>query len=201
MKALLAAILLLLPGLASAQPFPALYDVSGVAANDVLNVRAGPTASAEIVGTLAPDAAGVEVIRLAEGAGWGLVNSGESTGWVSMAYMSRRPGQDWGDIPETLSCFGNEPFWSFDIARDGTARFSSPETAQSYKITERLPASGARGTFAVIAETPFARATALVSTGACSDGMSDRDYGLGIGLLLDADGQNRLYSGCCSLAD
>jgi uncharacterized membrane protein len=201
MKALLVAVLLLLPGLVSAQPFPALHDVAGVAADDVLNVRAGPTASAEIIGTLAPDAAGIEVIGLSDGGNWGQVNTSETSGWVSMAYMARRPGQDWGDVPEALSCFGTEPFWSFDVASDGTAHFSSPETGQSYKITERLSGQGTYGKLAIIAETPFARATALVSTTACSDGMSDRAYGLDIGLLLDEYGQNRFYSGCCSLAD
>lgn len=201
MRALLVLVLLVLPGLATAQPYPALHDVAGVAADDVLNVRAGPTASAEIIGTLAPDDAGVEVIRLADGAGWGLVNTAESTGWVSMAYLSRRPEQDWGFIPASLSCFGTEPFWSFDIGEDGTARFSTPETAHGYKVTTRLSAGGPLGKLAFIAQTPFAEATAFVTAQHCSDGMSDREYGLDVGLLVDADGQNRLYSGCCSLAN
>ena len=41
-----------------------MFDVTGVAANDVLNIRAAPDASAEIIGTLSPNARDIEVVLL-----------------------------------------------------------------------------------------------------------------------------------------
>ncbi|GKY86371.1 SH3 domain-containing protein [Sinisalibacter aestuarii] len=201
MTRLAALALLCLPGLASAQTFPALYDVAGVAANDVLNIRAEPTASAGIVGTFAPDATRIEVVRLAEGADWGLVNSGESAGWVSMAYLARLDGQAWGDMPAAISCFGTEPFWAFGVSADDTARFPMPDGERAFQVTARVPGQSYPGDMAILAESTGIRATAIVSAGSCNDGMSDREYGLKAGLLLEAGGPPILYTGCCSLAD
>ena len=47
-----------------AEEFPAAYAVTGVASNDVLNIRARPDAGSAIIGSLAPDATGVEVNQL-----------------------------------------------------------------------------------------------------------------------------------------
>ena len=100
-RALLLLFLLAGPAAATQDQWPALFDVSGVAPDDVLNIRAAPSASAEIIGTLAPDAAGVEVVRPDSRHGWGLVNTGEGSGWASLAFLVRRPGQWLGaEIPK-----------------------------------------------------------------------------------------------------
>lgn len=90
---------------------PTLFDVTGVAADDVLNIRQLPDADAPIIGTLSPDAKGIEVVE--DTGGWGRVNSGEGSGWVSMRYMAYRTDV-WheGALPDGFSCFGTEPFWS-----------------------------------------------------------------------------------------
>ncbi|MGB3280174.1 MAG: peptide-binding protein, partial [Pseudorhodobacter sp.] len=49
-------------GLARAETLPALFDVTGVAADDVLNLRAAPDGVAEILGALGPSAKDVEVV-------------------------------------------------------------------------------------------------------------------------------------------
>ena len=49
------------PGMATVDTWPALYDVAFVASDDVLNIRSGPGASFDIIGSLAHDAEGVEV--------------------------------------------------------------------------------------------------------------------------------------------
>src|SRR5690606_13209788 len=59
---------------AGAQPvLRTLFDVTGVAASDRLNVRGMPEASSSIRSELAPDAKGVEVVAVRSG--WGLVNT------------------------------------------------------------------------------------------------------------------------------
>ena len=84
---------LALPAIATQDGWPALHDVTGVSAGDALNIRERPDASSPIIGGLASDAEGVEVIRPNERLTWGLVNVGERTGWVSLLYLERRPHQ------------------------------------------------------------------------------------------------------------
>lgn len=59
---------------------PALFDVTGVSADDTLNVRQNPRATAGLLAELSPDATSIEVVRLSDSGGWGLVNIDESAG-------------------------------------------------------------------------------------------------------------------------
>ncbi len=65
---------------AAAPSLPALFSVTGVGAGDKLNVRAAPDPKAEVVGALAPDAEGIEVVGLDPTGEWGRVNVGEGAG-------------------------------------------------------------------------------------------------------------------------
>lgn len=197
---LLFAALLSWPVLAFADPFPALYDVAGVAADDVLNIRMEPSGETEIIGTLAANATDVEIVRLSDDQKWGLVNTGDLAGWTAMRYLARRPGQDWGVIPRNLYCSGTEPFWTFDVDTAGTARFEAPDSQDGYIINVSVPGLAFPGDFAVVAEGPAGRATAIVSLASCNDGMSNREFGYTVGLLREAPASNVLYMGCCSLA-
>jgi uncharacterized membrane protein len=199
MKWVLALLLVLLPGLSAAEPFPALYDVTGVTANDVLNMRAEPTGSAMILAEFGPHAMDVEVVRLSDDQRWGLVNSGDFAGWVSMRYMARHPGQDWGVMPKNVYCRGTEPFWSFGVFDDDTARFDAPDIQRDYDISARVPGIAFPGDFAVVAEGMDGRATAVISQGSCNDGMSNREFGMTVGLLLERFAPEVLYIGCCTL--
>lgn len=199
-----------LPAAATVDGWPALHDVVGVAADDVLNIRSDPGTSGQIVGTLAHDATNVEVIRPNEDLTWGLVNSGESTGWVSLAYMRRQPGQWDGAFPNIRQCFGTEPFWSL-IYDPPRVSFSSPDMPPRDGLISGLHSSLAR-------RDRFALTGALFPTDAgerdiqiflrtetCTDGMSDREYGIAIDMLLTRptsggdDSGTGLYSGCCSI--
>ncbi|UWQ58308.1 SH3 domain-containing protein [Leisingera caerulea] len=197
-----------LPG--AAQEFPALYSVAGVAADDVLNIRSAPSASAEIIGTLAPDQAGVEVVA-ADGSGkWGLVNSGERSGWAALRYLTREPRDDWRrGQNQALKCFGTEPFWSLTLSE--SPNLSTPEGPDiPFTLLAREPGlnhSGKTGFHAVgrmDSEDPHIEPVSLTGTLTaqhCSDGMSDRTYGIAIDLLqLRSAGQLSVLSGCCSLA-
>jgi hypothetical protein len=90
---LILALLVAMP--AAAQDLPALFRVTGVAANDVLNIRAEPSARAAIIGSFRPDAGGIEVVALSADGRWGLVNSGEQAGWSSMRYLMHQGGPGW----------------------------------------------------------------------------------------------------------
>jgi uncharacterized membrane protein len=178
---------------------PTLFDVTGVAAGDVLNIRAAPDANAAIVGAIAPDATGIEVV--AEHSGWGQVNTGERSGWASLAYLAYRTDVwESGTLPAGLACFGTEPFWS--LRPEGAmATFGTPDAAD---VTLDLAAVLDTGIFrdlrrALVAEAPGRRITATIAPKACSDGMSDRAFGLDATLIVERPDGTRLLTGCCSI--
>ncbi|HBS48824.1 MAG TPA: peptide-binding protein [Rhodobacteraceae bacterium] len=178
-----------------AQNYPALHDVTGVSPDDVLNVRAAPDAGAVKLDTLTPDATGIEVV--AEQDGWGLINTGERSGWASLRHLERR---DKGTYPLSrhLSCAGTEPFWSLDIDQAGGAVFTVPAgTDQHFETKSLVPAEGRTDRFALLG--PDATLTGTLHRMRCSDGMSDRAYGLDIDLVIrDTEGR-RVLAGCCTL--
>ena len=178
-----------------AEILPALHDVTGVAADDVLNIRAAPEAGAEVIGTLAPDATGVEV--LSRTGDWGLVNTGERSGYVAMRYLARADGPDWSALEAPLTCLGTEPFWSLQIdPKTGETRFQTPEdeVARVAAITGSWPALPWSQTAAVALPDGLA----VLSPAECSDGMSDSSYGIAADLFLTGPDRARL-SGCCRL--
>lgn len=194
-----ALILLLWSAPALAQDLPALYRVQGVAAWDVLNIRAEPSARAAILGALAPDAAGVEVTGLSPDGRWGRVNSAEAAGWVAMRYLQAQPGPGWQSGQMGLRCLGTEPFWRLDIfLPTHHAEFFEPGSGGFELVTDtgRLPRTDFPQTLAI----PFGgmrEGMAVLRRAECSDGMSDRSFGL----------EGQVYwrgtvpglSGCCQL--
>jgi len=189
-----------LPAQATQDGWPALHDVAGVSSGDVLNIRERPDASSPIMGKFAADAEGIEVIRPNERQTWGLVNVGERTGWVSLRYLERRPHQWDGAFPEVASCYGTEPFWS--LRRDGDMlTYSTPDVeALDFPIVSRSGSANRRGSFHMIAEGPGGPVVVLLRTEACSDGMSDRSFGISIEFLLEIESDVSHLSGCCTLA-
>lgn len=199
-----------LPAAATVDGWPALHDVVGVAPDDVLNVRSAPGTSGRIVGSLAHDAANVEVIRPNDDLTWGLVNTGEGTGWVSLSYMQRQPGQWDGAFPKIRQCFGTEPFWSldYDPPRIG---FSGPDIPTREGLISGLHGSLARrdrfaltGAF-LPTEAGDRDIQIFLRTETCNDGMSDREYGIAVDMLVTRpttggdDSGTGLYSGCCTI--
>ncbi|WGH80309.1 COG3650 family protein [Jannaschia ovalis] len=194
-RALLLWLWLAAPALATQDGWPALFDVIGVAADDVLNLRAAPGPSARVVGRLAPDATGIEVIRPDARQRWGLVNTGEGTAWVSLRYLARRPGQWDRAFPQVASCFGTEPFWTLAIDGDA-ARMSTPERVVAGRVTARLGSANRRDRFGLTADLGGAPLSGVIANRACNDGMSDREYGLAV----DAIFEGAVLSGCCTLS-
>lgn len=187
------------PAWATTDAWPALHDVVGVAADDVLNIRAEPSARSMIIGTLPHDAEGIEVIRPDDSFEWGLVNAGERTGWISLTYAVPQHGQWYGQIPAVQSCFGTEPFWSLDLSGE-MPTYSEPGLEESLALGTAVMSRNRRDRAAFLFTGANGQAQLVVTYAACGDGMSDRAYGLTADFLRPAEGGADLVSGCCSLA-
>ncbi|MCE8507343.1 SH3 domain-containing protein [Ruegeria pomeroyi] len=186
------ALLLVLAAPLAADPVPALFDVTGVAADDVLNVRAEPLASSGVIGTLAPDAVGVEVVELTFGADWGRVNVNEMSGWVSMRYMQRQPDAAEVWMTPRFVCSGTEPFWSLTVEQGVGAQFQIlGEAEQALPAGLLKPGAGVNDRYALT----LGQNVAILRQMQCHDGMSDRAYGLDVGLMLNGS----LFADCCTL--
>lgn len=174
---------------------PSLFDVSGVAANGVLNIRAEPDAGAAIIGALAPDARAIEVVE--ERRGWARVNAAEGSGWVSARYLSYRTDV-WqeGELPAAFRCLGTEPFWDAKV-EGGDLVLRSPEDRAGDR--RAVQAVLDTGVFRDPARVLVARDMTLFShPQICSDGMSDRLFGLSATLVIHGDSP-RMLSGCCTI--
>lgn len=208
MKSLLALALLLVSGGAMAQttPPPSLYDVAGVAAGDVLNIRTAPSAAAEQVGALPPDATRVEVVALSENARWGMVNRDGMAGWVSMAYLAASDTPAWWEMAAPLFCYGTEPFWNATLDPSGasqlermgkspadltldwvTPAWGNADWDRPYSIAMTVSSAGQSGIGVIRAES-------------CNDGMSDQEFALRIQMFLQT-GQTATdsFGGCCTM--
>lgn len=174
---------------------PTLFDVSGVASDDVLNIRAEPNAKAAIIGTLAPDAQRIEVVE--ERRGWARVNTGEASGWVSARYLAYRVDV-WepGELPPAFRCLGTEPFWDAKV-EGGELVLRRPEDQAGDR--QAVQAVLDRGVFRDPSRVVVARdMTLFAHPQICSDGMSDRLFGLSATLVMHGD-QPSLLSGCCTI--
>lgn len=201
MRCLIAFILLFFASTAFAQDYPALYRVTDVASDDVLNIREEPNARTPIIGHFRPTQRGIEVIGLSENGRWGLVNSGERAGWSSMRYLTRESVGSWRDGQTTLSCFGTEPFWNMPIfLPTHRAEFHGVDDGGFELVTDAgaLPTTRFPPTLAI----PFSgtrEGMAVVRNGYCSDGMSDMAFGLETQIYWRGD--TEALSGCCSISD
>ena len=113
---------------------PAIADVTGVAASDVLNVRAEPNADSVVLSELAPTATGIEIVGFDPSGAWARVSAGEASGWVSGRFLRLRT-DTWqpGALPDTLVCVGTEPFWSLRRTAQG-AELSTPENRRALDL-------------------------------------------------------------------
>jgi uncharacterized membrane protein len=202
----LAAILLLTSPAKAAEP--GYYRVTGVAAGDVLNIRPEPGAGGEPLDGLAPGAFPVEILEVREvnGAEWGRVLSGDGNGWVAMKFLEPADMALIKDtqIPDGLSCGGTEPFWGARIGSAAGLVFSDIDGKEmALPMGSAITAIGRMHRFALKADDGKTFATAMLGRfESCSDGMSDRDFGWRIDLLLERDGDAdfpQLYEGCCQM--
>lgn len=183
--------------------YPALHDVAGVAANDVLNIRAEPAGASPVIGTLAPNQTAVEVLRVSENSKWGLVNTGEASGWASLSFLKPQGNAPWYALDHDLQCSGTEPFWSLQISpNEKTAHIVTPEEeGPEMDITATWPGSEWHPVAAFQMTTDEGSAMAVIRATACSDGMSDRAYGLSVDVFSSGTtaAVAGAMQGCCTL--
>lgn len=183
-----------------AQALPAFYDVTNVANDDVLNIRQAPSVSASIVGKLNYDDTSIEVVAFDEDNEWGQVNIGETAGWVSLRFLSRQPGQIEDELPRPLLCSGTEPFWSLEITNSDTAQLSRPgETPVDVQMLDPVTASNRTDRYAIFGQGGERVYTFIFHRDSCSDGMSDRSYGISVDLFLTEEKGVSYVTGCCNL--
>lgn len=191
------------PSLAMAQAFPALYDVTGVASDDVLNIRNSANEAAEISGSLPPDTKGVEVLGLSPDGKWALVNGAQASGYVALRFLVAEGG-DWLDLQKPIHCVGTEPFWglSYDPVKK-VALFSGADGSAKAQAVQTLWPGTPINNVAAIGLAGVEGQTMLVLKGAaCSDGMSDTAFAITADLFLHAaTGKSPVnYTGCCSIS-
>ena len=183
-------------GAAQTEQYPRFVSVTGVASDDVLNVRLHPDASAPIVATLTPDQFDVEAVGETPDGTWVLLNIRDISGWASARYLRKQPvGPDY-HYTRQLTCVGTEPFWSLRVTQGLSAEFSGLDLP-----TLRFPAGNLQQALARYDRFLLGlgdRATAILTQELCTDGMSDRAFGLDISLILQTE-TTMLMSGCCSI--
>jgi len=167
-------------------------DVTGVSADDVLNLRSEPRAGAPLAGALPPTASGVEILRRSNG--WAYVKFGDQAGWASVRFLRLSMTFSGGQPPLPLQCVGTEPFWSFSID-GGQSTFRTPETEPATAEIQKLEPSRNSTIVWLLRPGGGPVASAVIEARqACSDNMSDRVYPFRINIET-RDGQ--LLSGCC----
>ncbi|MBR9841544.1 MAG: SH3 domain-containing protein [Rhodobacteraceae bacterium] len=204
---LLAALFVLWPICVAAADLPALFNVTDVASNDVLNIRETPSASSAIIGSFAPNMAGIEVTGLSENGKWGRVNTGERAGWVSMRFMEAAANGHWADPNTKLSCFGTEPFWSVVLSpTTRSAEYTRPDAAPvTTEITQVLISAPGFPPAAWMMFEKGALDWVQLNQASCNDGMSDREFGISAQLAVSQPMKdpltlpNYVVNGCCSV--
>ena len=200
MRRLLTAIALIgapLAAVAEEPALPALFRVTGVETR--LNVRAAPAIDAAVIGALAPDTGRVEVTALDPTGQWAAINLGEAAGWVSRAFVApEAEGGIWAEnaLPEALRCFGTEPFWNLRRDGDTLIRGGIDMADRALRIEDVTGTAGAPSRV-VVARDGHGTLTLGIAPEECSDGMSDRRFGLGARV---SEGDAPALIGCCSVA-
>ena len=208
----LALVAVLMSAPAQAQPqLPEYYRVSGVAQNDTLTVRSGPSVESDKIGELPPDYGPIEISATNEDRTWGRMAYFGTDGWVSMRYLTGvdlprltetgEHGSPTG-IPVGLWCGGTEPFWSFTIDGQREVTFHDLNDPQPTRIMldEVVVAVGlmSHPVGMLGGDGTQSRVAATIRPGYCDDGMSDTTYAMTVDLWYGTDGRGPVFfSGCC----
>lgn len=181
---------------------PGYFRVTGVAADDTLNVRAEPRASSADIGDLPPDATGIEVLGTDASGAWAEIIWEEGNAWIARRFLTPDTvDQVQGTrLPAGLLCGGTEPFWSLKLGQ------ASAVYSDISGMTFTMPMAGStvaegRPDFPVAMQHGGGGngSLSVVRPIRCSDGMSDRDYPYTLSFILQTTGGRRFLEGCCHL--
>ncbi len=182
-------------------PFPALYHVTGLGSGEALDIRTDPYDGADAVGSLPSGARNVEIVTLSDDGEWGLVSSGEISGWVAMQHLESAGLPSWVGLGTPLSCLGTEPFWNLRIeAPLFKAAVTTPDGGEKgFTLRDFWPGSDFRPVAALRIDPAAGGGFAVLRGDICSDGMSDRAYGIAVDIFPEDSGSPSVLSGCCTL--
>lgn len=185
------------------------HSVSGVAEQDVLNIRANidqtlDVGSSRIIGAIPHDATDVAVTGISvkvHGTQWREVVYQGKVGWVNASYLT--PTSTMFQIPDALHCAGTEPFWGVTV-EEKNSDFSSPELEIPIKLgaPRLVPGIGKSDLWAYYldsADGAYSLSLILRYTEACSDGMSDLTYDYEA-FLLGLSSTGAPAQGCCRIS-
>ena len=181
---------------------PRVYEVTGLSATDVLNVRSRPSTVSEDVGDLLLGASPVEVLDKDSSGRWGRILLRGSDAWVSMRYLSpiQMPRVEGTGLPSGLRCTGTEPFWSLELSAPDSLRMLVADESTTATLAAASSSINSLGfPVALLARAQATELTAIVRPARCSDGMSDQTYGWSVDLLRRDGDTLMLLSGCCRL--
>ena len=186
---------------AHAQPLilPDTFVVTGVAADDTLNVRQQPSGSSADIGDLYPNQL-VEVIAVSDNDQWGQIIWHEGNGWISMRFLAPEPYPQMDDsvMPIGISCLGNEPFWSATILRNQMFEFSDIGALPQMRPVQH--STSALNMPPYLFAFTAGEFTGVLERAQCFDGMSDITYGWQLRLISTQMSGLVLRNGCCRVA-
>ena len=174
------------------------FDVYKVNASDGLNLRAEPSASAEIRYNFPQ---GTQLIsngteKIVGSATWVQVHFYNFDGWMNKKYLTpdlslNRLGATTSKATERLQCSGTEPFWGFKF-NGKTVQGDNMATDTQYRatVTKRTATRDQKTTVVEAGKLAFL----IQKTGQCSDGMSDIVYPYAVQVMLP---NKTFLSGCC----
>ncbi|MEM5582928.1 hypothetical protein WNZ15_10735 [Roseibium sp. AS2] len=184
------------------------HSVSGVNADDVLNIRADidltlDVGSSDIVGTIPHDASDVMVTGLSVYIGdtqWREIRYDGTVGWVNARYLT--PTNMLLERPEALQCSGTEPFWNVAIDDDDSTFISqdleSPIELDYLRLAPGIGRTDLWAHYLDSADGAYSLTVVVRYTEACSDDMSDLTYDFEA-LLLGLYTAGAPAYGCCSI--
>lgn len=184
------------------------HSVSGVNANDVLNIRADidytlNVAEAEVIGAIPHDATDVMVTGVSVdigGATWREIVYKGTVGWVNARFL--KPTNLLLQTPEALDCAGTEPFWTVTVEDSGGTFMSpdleSPVALDYLRFAPGIGRTDLWGHYLGSADGAYSLTVLVRYTEACFDGMSDLTYDFEA-LLLGLGASGAPAYGCCSI--
>lgn len=184
------------------------HSVTGVNADDVLNIRADidhtlDVDSSEIIGAIPNDAVDVMVTGISVDIGdtrWREIEYKGIVGWVNERYL--KPTNLLLESPDALQCAGTEPFWNDAVdENDGTLMSSDLERPIKLDYLRFAPGIGRTdlwGHYLGSADGTHSLTVIVRYTETCSDGMSDFTYDFEA-LVLGLGESGAPAHGCCSI--
>lgn len=189
MRMILTGALVLCASLAAANG-PGLYTLNQDASRAL---RENPRATSALIDRLPDEVTTVEVTGLSENGDWARILHLEGNAWMPLEALTAM-NVTGGPFENPLFCAGTEPFWS--LKTQGDTLILEEMGAPAETFSDLTTMTSANTTTHHVAQSEGL--TVLLRGAECSDGMSDRTYGLATDIILPRSDAG-LLSGCCTL--